>query len=170
MKKILFPTDFSQTAINAMEYAMRLFEHDFCKFYILHAYQQDIYESGVSITKEILNQVTKSASENSQKELEKTLKIIKNTASNPKHTYKIISANNILIDEVDTIVDERDIDLIIMGTRGKTNNKKLTFGSHTLQVLKYVKCHLKSCISNHVQQYPVSERQRLRHLMQRKHK
>ena len=124
MKKILFPTDFSQTAINAMEYAMRLFEHDFCKFYILHAYQQDIYESGVSITKEILNQVTKSASENSQKELEKTLKIIKNTASNPKHTYKIISANNILIDEVDTIVDERDIDLIIMGTRGKTNNKK----------------------------------------------
>lgn len=51
-----------------------------------------------------------------------------------------MSANNILVDEVDEIVEERDIDLVVMGTHGKTNNSKLTFGSHTLQVLKYIKC------------------------------
>ena len=43
-----------------------------------------------------------------------------------------------LVDEADKIVDEENIDIIVMGTRGNTNNKKLTFGSHTLQVLRYV--------------------------------
>ena len=38
------------------------------------------------------------------------------------------------------LVDERDIDLVAMGTKGKTDSKNLTFGSHTLQVLKYIKC------------------------------
>jgi len=140
MKKIVIPTDFSQIAMNAIKYAIELFEHDFCRFYILHAYQQDIYEGDLLITRETLNEVTKTANKNSQVQLKKALKQIKKLSPNPKHNYKIISANNILVDEADKVVDERDIDLIVMGTHGKTNNKKLTFGSHTLQVLKYVKC------------------------------
>ncbi|WP_339885545.1 universal stress protein [Polaribacter vadi] len=140
MKKIVLPTDFSETAMNAIRYAVKLFENDLCRFYILHAYQQDVYESDVLITKENLHEVTKTANENSQIHLKKALKQIKKLSSNPKHNYKIMSANNILVDEVDEIVEERDIDLVVMGTHGKTNNSKLTFGSHTLQVLKYIKC------------------------------
>ncbi|WP_299667825.1 universal stress protein [uncultured Polaribacter sp.] len=140
MKKIVLPTDFSQTAMNAIRYAAKLFENDFCRFYILHAYQQDIYESGILVTKETFSEVAKTANQNSLVQLRKVLKQIKQHAPNPKHNYKIISADNILVDEVDKIVEERDIDIIVMGTRGKTNDKKLTFGSHTLQVLKYVKC------------------------------
>jgi nucleotide-binding universal stress UspA family protein len=140
MKKIILPTDFSETAMNAIKYAVKLFENDFCKFYILNAYQQDIYESTILITKETLNKITKTANENSQLNLEKTLKKIKKHSVNPKHSYKIVSANAILVDEVDEIVEERGIDIVVIGTRGETNNKKLTFGSHTLQVLKYVKC------------------------------
>ncbi|MEJ2113117.1 MAG: universal stress protein, partial [Flavobacteriaceae bacterium] len=52
----------------------------------------------------------------------------------------LISENSMLIDEADKIVNEENIDIIIMGTRGKTNDRKLVFGSHTLQVLKYVQC------------------------------
>src|SRR5690606_37437348 len=40
----------------------------------------------------------------------------------------------------DEIVDKENIDIIVMGTLGETNDKKSTFGSHTLQVLKYVQC------------------------------
>lgn len=45
-----------------------------------------------------------------------------------------------MVAAIDTFIDERDIDIIVMGTRGKKNNPKLTFGSNTLQVLKYAKC------------------------------
>ncbi|MGK0412105.1 MAG: nucleotide-binding universal stress UspA family protein [Polaribacter sp.] len=140
MKKILLPTDFSETATNAIKYAVKLFENDLCRFYILHAYQQDVYQSDVLITKENLNEFIKTANNNSQINLKKALKQIKKLSPNPKHSYKIMSANNFLVDEVDEIVEERDIDIVIMGTHGKTDNSKLTFGSHTLQVLKYVKC------------------------------
>jgi hypothetical protein len=74
------------------------------------------------------------------RELETILKIINEISPNPRHTYSIISSNNMLLDETDKIVDKENIDILVMGTRGKTNDKKLTFGSHTLQVLKYVQC------------------------------
>jgi nucleotide-binding universal stress UspA family protein len=140
MKKILIPIDFSENAINAIKYALELFKDEFCKFYILHAYQEDIYLSTVPVTKEIIKEVIRAVGKDSQLQLNNTLKQIKKLSKNSKHVFKIISANNILVDEVDRIVEEKNIDLIVMGTRGKTNNKKLTFGSHTLQVLKYVKC------------------------------
>ena len=33
----------------------------------------------------------------------------------------------------------KNVDLV-MGTRGETENKDITFGSNTLQVIKYVNC------------------------------
>lgn len=79
MKKILLPTDFSLNSINAIKYALALFKYDFCKFYILYAYQQDIYESDLIITKETLSGVTKKANENSKVQLKKALQKIKKT-------------------------------------------------------------------------------------------
>ena len=77
------------------------------------------------------------------------LKKINGISPNPRHTYNIISANNLLLDEADKIVDDKNIDIVVMGTRGKTNDKKLSFGSHTLQVLKYVQCPVLAIPENH---------------------
>jgi hypothetical protein len=54
-----------------------------------------------------------------------------------------------LIDEADKIVDEENIDIIVMGTRGETDDRKLTFGSNTLQVLKYVQCPVLAIPANY---------------------
>ena len=67
MKKILIPTDFSKNAMNAIEYTLNSFEHEFCKFYFLHAYQQDVYDSKKLITEKNINQITIKASENSRR-------------------------------------------------------------------------------------------------------
>ncbi|ARV07114.1 universal stress protein [Polaribacter sp. SA4-10] len=140
MKKILIPIDFSENANNAIKYALELFKEEFCKFYFLHAYQEGIYRSDAPISKETINEIIRTVGKESQLNLKLALKKIKNFSPNLKHTYKILSANNILVDEAEKVVDEENIDIVVMGTRGKTNDKKLTFGSHTLQVLKYVKC------------------------------
>lgn len=140
MKKILVPTDFSNNAMNALKYAMELFKYDVSEFLIMHAYQDDIHKDKILLSRKTIDQVTKIISDKSQLQLEYTLKQIHNTSPNPKHNYKVISANNMLMDEANKIVNENNIDIIVMGTRGKTNDAKLTFGSHTLQVLKYVQC------------------------------
>ncbi|GAB4157532.1 MAG: universal stress protein [Winogradskyella sp.] len=140
MRNILIPTDFSANAMNALKYASELFKYDKCRFFIMHAYQDEIFDDEERIKKETLVKVTKVVSEHSILNLEKILKEIRTISPNPRHSYTIISANNMLVDEADKIVDEENIDVIVMGTRGNTNDKKLTFGSHTLQVLRYVQC------------------------------
>ncbi|MGB5203484.1 universal stress protein [Eudoraea sp.] len=61
-------------------------------------------------------------------------------APNPKHKYKTLSAFGTLADEVNDLVNQENIDIVVMGTKGKTNDPKITFGSNTLQLLKYVLC------------------------------
>lgn len=140
MRKILVPTDFSDNAMNAIKYALELFKYEKSDFFIMHAYQDEIYADDSLLNQETLDKVTQIIGEKSQKQLESTLKKIKEISPNPRHKYNIISSNNLLIDEADKIVDDENIDIIVMGTRGETNDRKLTFGSHTLQVLKYVQC------------------------------
>jgi len=140
MRRILIPTDFSKNAMNAIIYASELFKYETSKFFIMHAYQDEIYAGDNLLTQETLDEVTQIVSKRTQEQLEKTLKQIKKMSQNQKHTYRILTANSMLMDEADKIIDEKDIDIVVMGTRGMTNDRKLTFGSHTLQVLKYVQC------------------------------
>jgi len=140
MRNILIPTDFSENAMNAVSYALELFKYEKCNFYIMHAYQDAIYQETIDVTRDNLDHVTTQVAQRSAEQLEFILKEINETSPNPRHTYISVSSNNILIDESDKIVDEKNIDLIVMGTKGKSNDKKITFGSQTLQVLKYVKC------------------------------
>ena len=140
MRKILIPTDFSDNAFNAMKYALELFKYDTCVFYIMHAYQDDIYASGEMMSEDTLTEVKTLVRTQSDNLLEDTVKKIKTISQNPRHSYHTIAADSMLIDEADRIVDEENIDLIVMGTRGKTNDRNLTFGSNTLQVLRYVQC------------------------------
>lgn len=140
MRKILVLTDFSDNAMNALVYACELFKYDICEISIMHAYQDEIYADDTVMTREALQKSLKAISKKSENELESILSQIGKTCPNPYHTFNIMSSNNILLDETDKIVDEMNIDLIVMGTHGKANDKKLTFGSHTLQVLRYVCC------------------------------
>jgi nucleotide-binding universal stress UspA family protein len=140
MRKILVPTDFSDNAMNALKYALELFKYERSEFFIMHAYQDEIYTDTSLLESEPLDKVTKIISDKSQEQLENTLKKVNEISPNPRHTYHVISANNMLMDEADKIVDDENIDIIVMGTRGKTDDRKVTFGSHTLQILKYVQC------------------------------
>ncbi len=140
MRNILIPTDFSENAMNAIRYSLELFKYEKSVFYIMHAYQDEIYADDDLLNSEPLSEITKIVSEKCDEQLKSTLKEIKKISPNPRHQYECISSNNILIEEADTIVVEKNIDIIVMGTRGKTNDRKLTFGSQTLQILKYVQC------------------------------
>jgi nucleotide-binding universal stress UspA family protein len=59
---------------------------------------------------------------------------------NPLHKYEAVPAFESLVDALNNFADLKNIDLIIMGTKGKTASSKITFGSNTVQVFKYVKC------------------------------
>ena len=154
MKRILIPTDFSENATNAIRYALELFKYEESEFFIMHAYQDEIYVDDNLLTQQTLDELTKIISDRTQEHLKKTLKQIKEMSQNPKHDFRIISANSMLLDEADKVIDEENIDIVVMGTRGMTNDRKLTFGSHTLQVLKYVQCPVLAIPANYEYKQP----------------
>lgn len=140
MRKILIPTDFSDNAFNALKYALELFKYDIGEVLIMHAYREEIFKDQNLQSLDKLEEITKHIADGSQSSLEEILRKIHDISPNPRHTYKICSSNNTLIDGIDEIVEDENIDIVVMGTRGQTNERRLTFGSNTLQVLKYVRC------------------------------
>ena len=138
MKKIVIPTDFSENAFNALKYAVELFEFEEAEFYLLHAYADEIYNHKALLTQHFLDELKLTTRQKSIDELEKIVDKIKELLPNPRHNIKPISAFGILVDEVNDLVKKENADLTVMGTVGLTNDRKITFGSNTLQVIKYV--------------------------------
>ncbi|MFK7812977.1 MAG: universal stress protein [Maribacter sp.] len=140
MRTILIPTDFSENAVHAVRYAIDLFKCERARFYFLHAYADEVYgpfQSNAKIDFEVEKERTK---KETKKKLNTLIQEITDVPHNPKHIYESVSAFDSLVDAVNDFVNEINIDLVIMGTKGQTNDKKIIFGSHTVQIFKYVKC------------------------------
>jgi len=140
MINVLLPTDFSENAMNAIKYALEFFKYENTNFYFMHAYQAEVYNHEDLLSRTDFDAIVEDMKQQSNANLESLLKAVKEISPNPRFKYHTISAYNSLLDEADLIVDGKNIDLIVMGTKGKNNASNLTFGSNTLQVLKYVQC------------------------------
>lgn len=136
MKNILLPTDFSENAWNATEYALGLFKEDECIFHLLNTYTPAIVHSrfmAVNTEGRLLEDACHSASENG---LKKVLDRLSQSYNNPKHQFNTISSFNLLIDEIKEAVDALKIDLIITGTKGASGLKEIFLGSNTVRIIK----------------------------------
>lgn len=141
MKKIIIPTDFSENSKNAAVYAMHLFKSEPCMFYVLHTYSPVIYSydyqlAGGSYNSNLYEAVKEDVS-STLKEFTTTLKDLFN---NPKHEFVTIAACNMFLDEIREQVEEKEADLIVMGTKGASASKEVLFGSNTVHVMNKSKC------------------------------
>ena len=122
MLKILLPTDFSENAQKAIEYAVRLFEKEECLFYVLHA-----YHDAPSATK------TRVDLENDLKQLVET---ISQERKNPEHNFKSVFMIDSLVNALNITMIDKAIDYIFMGTKGISSLFDVFMGSNTVRVIK----------------------------------
>lgn len=140
MRKIALPTDLSENAFNAMEYAVALFNEP-AKFYLLHAYADQIYgPETLDFSDEELENKKQLTAQNCNLILQPLVKKIQEKFPGSKHEFVVLPHCGYLIDEINYLIEKENIDIVVMGTRGKTNDRTITFGSNTLQVIKLVKC------------------------------
>jgi nucleotide-binding universal stress UspA family protein len=139
MKKIILPTDFSDNAWNAIFTALKLYANVECKFYIVHAYEPQALNMIGRKGQQRLGVIYDSLSENSKRELDKTLLYLNQNHHNPKHRFETISKSDTLEETIEYLLLKKDIDLICMGTKGATGAKKVFMGSNTVKVLKKIK-------------------------------
>ena len=140
MQKILIPTDFSDISFSSARYAAELFKYGPSEIYILHAYAEEVYDIETELNSKEFEMFQKEISERSIRDLEKFRKNLVDIYRNPKHKFFIISEFGLLVDVVNDLVEKENIDVVVMGTKGKSAEKKMTCGSNTVQVMKYVRC------------------------------
>lgn len=139
MKRILLPTDFSENAWNATEYALQLFAGQPCTFYFLNTYTPSIPSSRFMMPTSPNSRLEEMSRVNSEKGLEKVVNRARELSDNPDHVFDCISSFNLLVEEVNHIVEERDIDLIVTGTKGASGMEEVFMGSNTVRIIKSIK-------------------------------
>ncbi len=138
MKRILLPTDFSENAWNAINYALSIFKEQPCDFFILNAFQ--VGDSGLMTMRGKANDTRyyNLMKLESQKKLDGVFDRAKFHSTNPGHTFKtIITADTLLSAIGGTCIEER-IDCIIMGTKGASGVKEVFMGSNAYKIIKNI--------------------------------
>ncbi len=139
MKNILIPTDFSENSWNAVAYALSFFKRVKCNFYLLHVspFEEMIGRDSFYGSKEtVLEKSTQSDTE----QMQLLLKRIEKLPLNTKHSFFKINEYIFFVDAIRKQVKEKNIDFIVMGTKGASGIKEKTIGSNTGDVITKVKC------------------------------
>ena len=150
MKNILLPTDFSDNSWNAITYAIKLFENDHCTFHLFNAYTPVVYDlTYVLLSSPAQFGLRDPIRDESREHLsELQTRISEEFGTNPNHKFETIARFDTLLSGIKNLIDERHIDLIIMGTKGATGAKKILFGSNTVQVFREIKSPIIAIPSN----------------------
>lgn len=142
MKNILIPTDFSENSWNAIEYGLSYFKNTTCTFYLLHVTLHNYLIQGevplMSIPSTIGMEET--LLQKGKTELKTLLKKIKKTYKNEKHHFNMLSSYNFFVEAIKSHIQEKNIDLVIMGTKGASGLKSVILGSNTGDLITQVKC------------------------------
>jgi nucleotide-binding universal stress UspA family protein len=136
MKKILFPTDFSDVSRNAFIYALKLAENLGAEVITLHVYDLPTLSAGgmPNTIKEVYDSIELENFENFKDEIPFLRKIAEE--NNLGH----ISVSNVLkhgdfVWTLNHVAKDENIDLIVMGTEGASGLKEVFVGSMSGSVL-----------------------------------
>ena len=140
MMKVLVPTDFSENSMNAIMYALELFKYEKCEFLIINAFADEVYANTMELSHDFFEQFKDKVREATDRSLQKVVAEMLERSPNPKHNYEYLSVFDTLIDAANDLSNKENMDVLVMGTKGETDDRDITFGSETLQVIKYVKC------------------------------
>ncbi|TXD48663.1 universal stress protein [Polaribacter sp. IC073] len=138
-KKILLPTDFSKNAHNAINYAIALYKEEPCEFFILHSYYLPGYDKNNLLSLEPTNKKINEVKERAETNMEKLKTNVLATTDNSNHTFNFLNEFGSFIDVLKKKVQKEDIKLIIMGTRGETDDKNLIMGSNAVNTMEKIR-------------------------------
>jgi len=138
IQKILFATDFSENSRWALKYALSFAEKYAAKLFILHVIQQPSYPLGMyaEISFDAMDKFSRNLSEVTEKEMkelcEQDLRGFKNFEA------MILTGTPFL--EILRTAKDKEVDLIVVGTHGRTGLDHVLFGSTAEKVVRRASC------------------------------
>ena len=138
LKKILCPTDFSENSEHAMKYALALATLSQAQLELLHVVEPISYPQSTELFEPVLDEVeiTMKMEAAFQKQLEDQVIALKEEY--PKITGRLVTGNTFL--EILQAARDDDVDMIVMGTHGRTGLAHVLIGSVAERVVREAPC------------------------------
>jgi len=131
LKRILMPTDFSENADHAFQYALAFARAFGAKLYIMHV---------VHFPPQIQLYVTRDVLDRLVKDVETSLKELIERSKETKINFNPVVRLGVEDSEITGLAEKERIHLIVMGTHGRTGLAHTFLGSVAERVVRHAPC------------------------------
>jgi len=129
-KKILFPTDFSHLSDAALEHASALARDTGATLLIVHVEEPPMAYGG--------GEMYYGIPEPDRDEVRRMTEAVRPTDPEVRFEHRLVDGSP--AEEIVRVADEEHVDMIVIGTHGRTGLKRLLMGSTAEQVMRLAKC------------------------------
>jgi len=140
-KRILVAVDGSDNAARAANVAITLAEKFNAELIVCHAIQTPFYsftQDGLAVPADVLKDYIAAAREDARMMVDKLVHLaetvhVKTVSLIQENTFSVVEA-------IVNLAENRSVDLIVIGTRGRTGFKRLLMGSVSSGVINHAQC------------------------------
>jgi nucleotide-binding universal stress UspA family protein len=137
--KILVPIDGSECSLHAAKYATRIAKDENAQLYCIHVITSVPYGIATSTATPVIEEYLKVYEEKVQSWFDKVRDMAK-TECIPDLKTEIFTDVNSVIESIIDYATSKNIDLIVIGTRGRTGLKRFLMGSVANGVVQHAHC------------------------------
>jgi len=137
LKKILYPTDFSDSSLEALPYALSFARDYKAKLILMHVVNEAIFSEGLSLARAI---APEALGQEMADEADRRLKMIIPADQRAGLDVEMVILHGMPFLEVIRYAKANDIDLIVIGTHGRSGVDHIIFGSTAEKVVRKAPC------------------------------
>ena len=136
IKRILFPTDFSEGSDNALPYAVDMAKNYGAKLYVIHVIQDIAQMTGWYVPHVSMDELAKDIEAGAKKEMDRYgIEQLRGVKDIERSVLK--GTPN---DEIIKFASENKMDMIVIGTHGRKGLDRVIFGSTAERVVRDAPC------------------------------
>jgi nucleotide-binding universal stress UspA family protein len=137
LKKILYPTDFSEASLEALTYAVGFARNFQAKLILMNVVDEKIFSEGLSLARV---SAPEALGQEMVAEAGRQLKRIIPADERKGLDIEMVTLSGSPFAEIIRYAKEKDVDLIVIGTAGRSGVEHMMFGSTAEKVVRKAHC------------------------------